>query len=317
MCVLHVVNRVFVVFAQGQVNVKNVFSVWLAAKQKEAHGVGAGPLDEVAQGHIAASAFGDFHLFAIAHHPHHGVQNVVWVALRHASIGGLQPGAHAGNGAVVVHTLNVDGSAVATLPFGQVVGDVRYKIGVSAVGFFHHAVFVVTVVGGLEPERAVLLVGFPRLFQFGHRRIDTSGAVQAGLKIVVVEAHREGLQVEVLLATQIGHCKLTNGVKIIQVARGGEFPVVRPDRPFCQKVVGNVRNVVAVIGQFGPARVAWLQPFGASLRAGGQGVNLHTRIVVIKLPIDLQALRRKQLANRIAQRGLTAMAHMQWPGWIG
>ena len=159
MGVLHVINGVFVVLGQRQVDVKDVFGVGLAAEQEETHRVGAGPLDQVAQSDVAAGAFGDFHLFAVAHHAHHGVQHVVGVTGGHAGTGGLQAGAHAGDGAVVVHALNVDGLGITALPLGQVVGHVRHKVGVAAVALFHDAVFVVAVVGRFEPQRAVLLIG--------------------------------------------------------------------------------------------------------------------------------------------------------------
>ena len=147
MRILHVINRVFVVFAERQINVKDVFGIGLAAKQEETHRIGRGPLDQIAQCHIAARSLGNLDFFACAYHAHHGVQHVVWVALRYACIGRLQAGAHAGNRAVMIHALNIDSPAVTTLPFGEVVGHIRHKIGVAAVAFSHHAVFVVIVVG--------------------------------------------------------------------------------------------------------------------------------------------------------------------------
>ena len=43
-------------FEKGQINVEHVLGVGLAAEQEEAHGVFAGPFNEVAQGHVAACA---------------------------------------------------------------------------------------------------------------------------------------------------------------------------------------------------------------------------------------------------------------------
>ena len=133
MGVLHVVDRVVVVLGHGQIHIEGVFGVGLAAQQEEAHRVLAGPLDQVAQRHIAAGALADLDLFAALDHAHHGVQHVVGVALRNAHIGRLQAGAHAGNGAVVVRALDVDDLGEATLPLGDVVGHIGHKVGVGAV----------------------------------------------------------------------------------------------------------------------------------------------------------------------------------------
>jgi hypothetical protein len=87
------------------------------------------------------------------------VQHVVGVALWYASAGGLQACSHACNGAVVVGALNVDHFGKAAFPFGYVVRHIGHKVGVGAVAFSHDAVFVIAVVGGLEPQCAVLFVG--------------------------------------------------------------------------------------------------------------------------------------------------------------
>jgi hypothetical protein len=60
----------------------------------------------------------------------------------------------------------------------------------------HDAVLVVAVVGGLEPQRAVLLVGLAVGDQPGHRGLDAAAGVQAGFQVVVVELHLKGLQVQ-------------------------------------------------------------------------------------------------------------------------
>ena len=42
----------------------------------------------------------------------------------------------------------------------------------------------------------------------------------------MVEAHAEGLQVQVLLVAQVGHRELADVVQVVDVARGGELAVV-------------------------------------------------------------------------------------------
>ena len=87
------------------------------------------------------------------------MQHIVGVALWNAHASRLQASAHAGDGAVVVGALNVDHLGETALPLGDVIGHVGHKVGVGAVAFAHYAVFVVTIIGGLEPQCTVLLVG--------------------------------------------------------------------------------------------------------------------------------------------------------------
>ena len=147
MRVLHVVDRVVVVFSYRQIHVEGVFGIGLAAEQEEAHRVFAGPLDQIAQGDVASSALRNFDFFATAHHAHHGVQDIVRVALRNTHIRRLQSSAHTCDGAVVVAALDIHHTRKSTLPFGDVVRDIRHKVGERAVGFAHDAVFVVAIVG--------------------------------------------------------------------------------------------------------------------------------------------------------------------------
>ena len=60
-----------------------------------------------------------------------------------------------------------------------------------------------------------------------------------------------------------------------------------------------------------------MKPFGACLGAGRKGLDLNARIVVIKLSVNRQTLGHQQIADRVAQRRLPAVAHMQRTGWVG
>ncbi len=159
MRVLHVEHRVRVGLFQRQIDVEDEFRVRLAADQEEAHRVLAGPVDQVAQGHVAARALGQLDLLPAFHHRDHFVQQIVGVAHRHAHVDRLQPGAHAGDGAVVVRALDVDGLDEAALELVHVVGDVGHEVGVRAIGLAHHAVLVVAVFGGAQPQGAALFEG--------------------------------------------------------------------------------------------------------------------------------------------------------------
>ena len=63
MRVLHVIHRVVVVLRHSEVDVERVFGVGLAAQQKEADRVGAGPFNQVAQRDVAAGALAYLDLF--------------------------------------------------------------------------------------------------------------------------------------------------------------------------------------------------------------------------------------------------------------
>ena len=181
MRVLNVVHRVVVVFGDSQVHIKGVFGIGFAAEQEEAHRIGTGPFDQVAQRDVASSTFGNFDFLATADHAHHGVQNVVGVSLRDAHACGLQACANAGNGAVVVGALDVDHLGKAALPLGNVVSHIRHKVGKASVAFFHDAVFVVAVFGRLEPQGTVLLIGFSSGLEFLNCGFNATAGVQAAL----------------------------------------------------------------------------------------------------------------------------------------
>ena len=249
------------------------------------------------------------------------MQHVVGVAFRNAYASGLQASTHPRDGAVVICALNVDHLGEAAFPLGNVIRHIGHKVSVGAVAFAHHAVFVVAVVGGLEPQRAVLFVGLAGFLQLIDGTVDAAAGVEAGLKVVVVKLDVEGFQVEVLLVAQIGHGKFAHAIQIVQLAAAGKFTVVGLDGFLGQEILRNVLNVVAVVGRCilatGPFGITWLKALCAQLGGGGQGVDLHTRVVVIKLAVHRPALRGKQIANGIAQSGLAAMAHMQWARGIG
>ncbi len=116
---------------------------------------------------------------------------------------------------------------------------------------------------------------------------------------------------------KVGHGKLAHAVQVIHIATGSELAVIRLDRLLGQKVVGDVLDVVTVVRGLGPFGIARLEAFGTQLGGVGQGANLHARIVVIKLAVDLLALRGQQVADGVAQSRLAAMAHVQRARGVG
>mmetsp|Transcript_20389 Transcript_20389/g.78156 ORF Transcript_20389/g.78156 Transcript_20389/m.78156 type:complete len:636 (-) Transcript_20389:435-2342(-) len=317
MGVLHIEHRVLVVLLQRQVDVEGELGVGLAADQEEAHRVAAGPVHQVAQRHIGAGALGDLDLLAVLHDRDHLVQHIVREALRDAEVDRLQAGAHPGDGAVVVGALDVDALRVAALELVDVIGHVGHEVGVATFLLAHHAVLVVAVVGGAQPQGAALLVGLATGHQALDRLLQLPAGVDAALQEVAVELQAKGLQVQVLLVAQIGHRELADAVEVVHVARGGELAVVGLHRLLGDEGVGDVLDVVAVVGRLGPCGVAGLEALEPHLRGIGEGGDLHAGVVVIELARDLVALGLEQRAQRIAERRLARMAHMQRAGGVG
>src|SRR5256885_400912 len=109
------------------------------------------------------------------------------------------------------------------------------------------SVLVVTVVGGLEPERAVEFVGMSARDRALHRVLDIAVGVEAGFEVVLVKVQVEGLQVLVLLVAQIGDGELADVVVVLDIAVGREFAVIGLDGLAGQEVVGDVLDVGAVV----------------------------------------------------------------------
>ena len=106
------------------------------------------------------------------------MQHIVRVAGRNAQTDRLQASAYPRNGAMVVTALDVDYYVKAALPFGDVIGHVRYEVGVRTIRLLHHTVFIITVFCALEPQRAFLLVGLASCFDCTDRCFDLAIAVE-------------------------------------------------------------------------------------------------------------------------------------------
>ena len=163
-----------------------------------------------------------------------------------------------------------------------------------------------------------MFVGFASRLQTRNCVSHFAVGVEAGFKVVVVKLDFKGLQVQVLFMAQIGHGKLANTVQVMHIAASSETAVVRRDSFLGQEIGRNVCDVLAVVKGFAgrvvwvgrPTIVARLKPLCAQLGAFGQGIDLYAGIVVIELAVDIQALRFEQIANRVAQGGLSAVAHV-------
>src|SRR5437899_855040 len=308
---LDVEDGVLLGLALGEVHIEHEVRVSPAHQEEVAHRVAPHLVDQLAHGHVTAGALGDLHLRAALHYRHHLVQHVLRVARRAAELERLQPDADASDRALMAGALDADRPCEAPLPFVDVIGDVREEIGVLAAFFHplaHHAVLIVPEVGRLEPERAVLLVGMPRPHQPTQRLLDLAGRVQGRLEKVDVERDAQGLQVRVLLLAELLHRKPPHVIEVgtLWVAgMGGEV------------ALGDVADVLTVIATLWKGGGAATQLSDPRLHTPRQLHDLGAAIVVIEFARDAPPRPVEQRRDRIAQRGLPAVAYVQRTGGIG
>src|SRR5690554_5734139 len=317
MGILDVIHRVFIGLGAGQVDIEGQLGIHAARRQEETGSIAAHFVDQVPNGHVAAGTLGDFHFLAGAGHHYHLVQNIVRPALGDVGFQGLQAGAHAGYRGMVVRTLLVDHGGEAALPLVQVVGHIRQEVSVATVFLAHHAVFVVAELGGFQPHGAVLLVGVAVGFQALNSGFYLAIFVQRRFQEIHIELNAKGFQVQVLLPAQVGHGKFADGVLVIRVGLGGYFAVVG-NHGFAGHIgVSHVNNVVAPVAVFRPAFVFWSQALNAGLNRQGQVVDLGAGVVVVELTGNVVTVGFQQAAQAVANRGATAVAHVQWAGGVG
>ncbi len=178
MSVLNVVDRILVAARQGQIDIKSELRGGCAGNQKIASRVAAYPIDQIAERYVAPGPFRQFDLCPLSHDGHHLMQHVLGPALGDADIEALQTGTHPRDGAVVVSPLLIDDPCEAPLPFIVVVGDIGHKVGIAPFAFAHHPVFVITEIGGAQPERVLLFKSVASLFQRADGLLDCATLIK-------------------------------------------------------------------------------------------------------------------------------------------
>jgi len=232
----------------------------------------------------------------------------------------LQAGPHAGDGAVMVAALDIDGVVKATLPFGDVIGDIGHEVGVAAFGFAHHPVFVIAgaQLGGAQPERAFAFIGMARVNKRLDRLFDAAAGVQRAFQVEIVEFQAKGLQVEILLAAQVSDSEAADVIQAVGIAGGGDGSAVGGlYRLAGQKVFGDIDDIVAFVAIGGEIGGIGGDASRPRLHTDGQIIDLIASVVVIELAGDVIALGIEQPAERIAQGCLAGVADMQRPGGVG
>ncbi|MCY1203993.1 hypothetical protein D9M72_155080 [compost metagenome] len=146
---------------------------------------------------------------------------------------------------------------------------------------------------------------------------DAAGGIERAFQVVIVEGQAEGLQVQVLLAAQVGHGEDADVFQVVDVAGGGDGHAVGLDGLAGLEVARDVDDVVALVAVGRPFGGIGAQAAGAGLHADGQVIDLVAGVVVVELAGDVPAAGVVQAADGVAQRGLAGVAHVQRAGGVG
>src|SRR5690625_3655738 len=142
--ILNIVDRAFLATRQRQIDSKYKRGVCPSRHQEKTYRIPAHPVDELAHGDITACAFGNGDLLALTHDLDHAMQDISRKILWNAQVQSLQSGTHPGDCAVVIGALDIDAVMKTALPLGDMIGDIRHKVGIVTITFTHDPVFVIT-----------------------------------------------------------------------------------------------------------------------------------------------------------------------------
>ncbi len=148
-------------------------------------------------------------------------------------------------------------------------------------------------------------------------RFDPAGGVERAFQVVIVERQAEGLQVQILLAAQIGHGEDADVFEVVDIARGGDGHAVGLDGRAGLEIARDIGDVIALVTVGGPVGGIGRQAAGAGLHADGQVLDLVAGVVVIELARDVPADGVVQAADGVPKRSLAGVAHVQRAGGIG
>ena len=149
---------------------------------------------------------------------------------------------HTSHVTVVIGAPDVDGALEAALPLVAVVSDVGHEVGVGAIRLAQHAVLVVSERGGLEPQRAVLLVRVLPLGEIGERLLDELFLVEPGLEEDHVEPDPKLPQVLLLLGAQGLDADDATAAQAFRLGKVGECPAFTR-----QDSLGDLDEILSVV----------------------------------------------------------------------
>jgi hypothetical protein len=340
--ILDVVDRVIAGARLGQVEVEIQVLVVGAHDVKEAGGVRAHLVAQLAQRYELPRAGGHLHLLAEAkQHCELQQHDLELVRILAETDRG---GAHARHVAMMVRPEHVDRPVETALQFVQKIRDVGREIRGAAVLADHNAIFLVAERGGAEPGGAVLDVQVPvlaqaldgalhraALFQFelGEPHVEVHAEFRQVLLDVgqdVVQRHVEKHPVTVRLQQFAGSLDQRIEVKFTVAAfvRRQRQAVLQfaPRKPAAVAVfhANDARDVVNVVAAVAVVRET--DAFAAQLQvaqpdADGQDVHLAAVVVDVILTLHAVAGGSEDAGQARAVRRAAAMADVQRTGRVG
>ena len=310
MCVLHVVHGVGRVLLLSNIDVEVNRLLGGAAQHVVARSVDADFVDELFEGDHFASTLGHTNGLAVAEEVDQLAEHNFERA-REAH--GGQNGSNASDVAMMVGAPDIDQNVETTLFLPIVVRNVGREVGVVAISLAHNAVFLVAVLGRLEPHSAILLVDVTLVLQVANAVFKRALAVELigrqihftlGLPTLEVVAEAIGDVVEHL--HDVGVAELTELDHALMLV--GVFPLVAIaiDDFFCDVV--HVQAVVAALGNSGIFMAELLQI--ASGNGQAKLVHLNAVVVDVELFEDFIASMAHKVCGCGAQSSPAAMANM-------
>ena len=202
---------------------------------------------------------------------------------------------HARHVAVVVGAPDVDGTVVLAADLVDVVGDVRRVVGPLAVRAPQHAVLVVPVGGGAQPQRAVVLVDVAA--EALDRGLDVAALVELPLGEELVHVHAE-----------VGQRRAHSLEHQLDAALGEivRLHVGRAVDPLRQ--LGHVVAAVAVLRRL-------LAP-GARPDRLAEALHLAAGVVHVVLALHTVARAREDAGERVAVRRVAGRRDRHRPGRV-
>jgi len=311
--VLHVVDRVVLRLLAGQFQIEVHVGLDVSGDEEPAGGVNADVVAQFAQRDGVAGALGHLDFLAVLDQTDHLDQIDFQRALRIAH--GFQSRRHAGDIAVVVGAPEVDQLGVAALQLVDVVGDIRRHVGQRAVALDQHAVLVVTVFGGLEPESVVLLEGQVHGLHAVKHIVDALGVVL--IEEALVDPGIEFAAVHLQVALDLG--ELAVNALVLEV-RHALFRIrIQPlVAVFLSDLVGDVDDILRVVAVFRQRVVISSKVLEV---AGDQRFSQHVDLVAGVIDVEFAqadiAGRLQQTCDGISPGGAAGVSAVQVAGRVG
>ena len=198
-CVLGVIDRILASEALGEVDVEIEMGIAAAGDEEIAHRVDAAFLDELLHGDGIACSLAHLELLAVLEETDHLDETDVKFLRIMAKI--LDGALETGDIAMMIRTEEIHEPVEAPGELVVMVGDVRKKIGVAAIGFDQYAVFVIAIFLCVEEESsfafiAIRLQFFQDIFDCSTFTNRLFGSVDVlidpeGMKILLDEFQKE------------------------------------------------------------------------------------------------------------------------------